>query len=566
MSLDAPPKRFLNQQMPARRLKSRRHEILAEIGLASLSGILWAFVCINFSAWPLAFVAMVPALFVIERASSKRRAMLFAWCVGLIGNACGFYWMIWTIERFAGLSRLTSLFLFFLICVFQALRLALFGWAVRVIREHTGLPLALVAPLVMVTVEMCVPLIFPYYIAMSLARQPLLIQFADVTGVVGVSALLMMVNGAIYDVMSNSHKRLAIVAASGSILIAVLCYGFIRLHQFAQKRALAPKIKVGIVQPNTVFADAGGGSQIQERKIADLQARAVELETGGADLILWPESSYPIWVSRQAAGDRSESDPLRIKSGFSVPLVFNATTYEPPLGSSHPYNSALMLDRDGKFTARYDKQNLFMFGEYTPGAEMFPWIEKFSPLSIQEFAAGRDIKTLPFHTGDGREWRLGPMICLEDIVPGFGRQLGALHPHLLVNLTNDSWFGDTSEPWQHLALSVFRSVELRTEMVRAVNTGVSTYVDATGRVYTESYVVDGAKNSRGADKIVAEVALMEGGHTVYALVGDYFGFICIALTLYLSLVLPRQRRQASSSRDGLVESESDGPTVLTRRD
>ncbi len=549
MSLDEPTGKFLNHLMPARRLKSHRHEFLAGIGLAALSAILWAFVCLNFSVWPLAFVAMVPALFVIERASSTRRAVLFAWCVGLIGNTCGFYWMIGTIERFVGLSRLTTLFLFLLVCGFHALRLALFGWAVRVIRNHTELPLALVAPLVMVTAEMCVPLIFPYYIAMSLARQPLLIQFADVTGVVGVSALLMMVNGAIYDVMSNSRSRLKIVAASCSILITVLGYGLIRLHQFTQRRALAPKIKVGIVQPNTItFANAGGGSQIEiQRKIADLQARSTELETGGADLILWPESSYPVWVSRQDAGDHSESDSLRIKRGFSAPLVFNATTYDPPLlHSSRPYNSALMLDRESKFTARYDKQNLFVFGEYTPGAEMFPWIEKFSPVSIQEFAAGQDIKTLPFHTGDGREWRLGPMICLEDIVPNFGRQLGALHPHLLVNLTNDSWFGDTSEPWQHLALSVFRSVELRTEMVRAVNTGVSTYVDATGRVYTESYVVDPAKDSRGADKIVAEVALIEGGHTVYALVGDYFGYICIALTLYLSLILPRQRRRQSN--------------------
>ena len=551
MSLDDPLRKLLNYLMPARRLKSRRHKILAGIGVAALSGILWAFVCVNFSAWPLAFVAMVPALFVIERASSTRRAVLFAWCVGLVGNACGFYWMIGTIERFVGLSRLTTVFLFFLVCGFHALRLALFGWAVRVIRNHTEQPLALVAPLVMVMAEMCVPLIFPYYVAMSLARQPLLIQFADVTGVAGVSALLMMVNGAIYDAMSKSRNRLKIVVASCSILIAVLGYGLIRLHQFAQKRALAPKIKVGIVQPNTItLASAGGGSQIQsQRKIADLQARSIELETGGADLILWPESSYPVWVSRQDAGDRSESDALRIKRGFSTPLVFNATTYDPPLlHSSHPYNSALILDRDGKFTARYDKQNLFMFGEYTPGAETFPWIEKFSPLSIQEFAAGKEVKTLPFHTGDGREWRLGPMICLEDIVPGFGQQLGALHPHLLVNLTNDSWFGDTSEPWQHLALSVFRSVELRTEMVRAVNTGVSTYVDATGRVYTESYVVEPAKDSRGADKIVAEVALIEGGHTVYALVGDYFGFICIELTIYLSLILPRQRRRHASKQ------------------
>ena len=162
------------------------------------------------------------------------------------------------------------------------------------------------------------------------------------------------------------------------------------------------------MQPNAItFSELGSSSQIlAQRKIADLQTRSAELEALGADLILWPESSYPVWVSRQAVGDRTEVDRLRIKRGFSVPLVFNATTYDPPLHSSPPYNSAYMLDRDGKFTARYDKQNLFMFGEYTPGAEMFPWIQNLSPLRIEQFAAGRDLTTFPFHTGDGREWRL----------------------------------------------------------------------------------------------------------------------------------------------------------------
>lgn len=547
MAVNDPPRKFLSRLMSARRWSNRRQEFLYGIGLASLSGALWALVCINFSAWPVAWVAMVPALCAIERASSTRRAVLFAWWAGLVGNACGFYWMFGTMQRFAHLPWLPAGFLFFLICGFHAIRLALFGWAVRLIRNHSELPLALVAPLVIVTVEMCVPLIFPFYLAMSLAGQPLLIQIADLTGVAGVSALLLIVNGAIYDVMSGSRRRRVIVVASGAILMATVGYGYLRTRQFAQKRALAPKIKVGIVQPNaSTFAD-GGNQILAERKIADLQSRSAELEAAGADLIVWPESSYPRWLSRQSAGDRPESDPLRIKRGFATPLVFNATTYNPPLSTAHPYNSAFLLDTDGKFKVRYDKNNLFMFGEYTPGAEMFPWIQNLSPLKLEQFAAGQSVETMPFQARDGREWRLGPMICLEDILPGFGRQLGALHPHLLVNVTNDSWFGDTSEPWQHLALSVFRSVELRTELVRAANTGVSTYVDATGRVYAETYAVDPAQDSRGADKILAEVALMEGGHTVYALVGDYFSYICIALTLYFSLLSPWLRHRQTSS-------------------
>ncbi|MBV9958980.1 MAG: apolipoprotein N-acyltransferase [Acidobacteria bacterium] len=535
---------FLKRPPPAQSVHGRTHELRRGLCLAAFSGALWALVCVNFSAWPLAFVAMVPGLFAIERATSTRRAVLFGWSLGLVGNACGFYWMFGTMRRFAGLPWWAAALLFLSICGFQALRMAFFGWALRLIRNHSGLPLALVAPVVLVTVELCIPLIFPFYLAMSVAQQPLLIQIADLTGVAGVSALLLMVNGAIYDLLSGAQRRRDIAAVSFAILLAAVCYGFLRVRQFTRQRALAPKIKVGIVQPNAITYALGGGNQVfAERRIADLQARSAELEAAGADLIVWPESSYPRRISRQANGDRPDSDPLRIKRGFNTPLVFNVTTYQPPLSSGQPYNSAILLDMDGKFRARYDKNNLFMFGEYTPGLATFPWLENFSPLRLEQFAAGGEINTLPFQTGDGREWRLGPMICLEDILPGFGRRLGALHPHLLVNLTNDSWFGETTEPWQHLALSVFRSVELRTELVRAANTGVSTYVDATGRVYAATYVVDPARDTRGADKVLAEVALIEGGHTLYALAGDYFSYLCIALTLYLSLVAPWLRRR-----------------------
>lgn len=178
-----------------------------------------------------------------------------------------------------------------------------------------------------------------------------------------------------------------------------------------------------------------------------------------------------------------------------------------------------------------------------PGMEVFPILRKVVPDSSGHLMNGRGITTFPIQTVDGRIWRIGLMICLEDTIPSFGRKLAGMKPQLLVNITDDSWFGDTSEPWQHLALSVYRSIELRTEMVRAVNPGISAYVDATGRVYAKTYASDPQKDMRGSDRILAEVALIEGGHTVYASIGDFFGYLCIALTLFLCQVLPRLRHR-----------------------
>jgi apolipoprotein N-acyltransferase len=167
-----------------------------------------------------------------------------------------------------------------------------------------------------------------------------------------------------------------------------------------------------------------------------------------------------------------------------------------------------------------------MFGEYIPFYEYFPQFKRIFP-EASNFARGTTVTTFPF-----RNIRLAPMICYEDIIPSFGRKLMELKPHLMINMTNDAWFGKTSEPYEHLALAIYRSVEHRVELIRAVNTGVSVIIDATGRVVkkTESYdpvITPGVPPS----SLLGEVALLEGGHTVYYYLGDWLGYLCLALLL-----------------------------------
>jgi apolipoprotein N-acyltransferase len=157
---------------------------------------------------------------------------------------------------------------------------------------------------------------------------------------------------------------------------------------------------------------------------------------------------------------------------------------------------------------------------------------------------GAGVVTFPLEH-EGQTYRIGPMICLEDILPYFGRKLARLHPHLLVNLTNDAWYGETSEPWEHMALSVFRAIELRTDLVRAVNSGVSAFIDANGRVYRESYAVDPAVHPKPPDRFLDEVALVEGGHFIYARIGDVFGYGCLLAALALWIQSRIQTRNRS---------------------
>lgn len=533
------------------------------LGIAAAAGVLWFLGCPPWNLWPLAWIAMVPTLVVVERASTTRRAFLYAWVTGTVGNLGGFYWIAELLKRFAFMPWVAAIPILLLFAAYQGLIFAAFGGVARVIRRHyPALPMALVAPLAMVTFELVTPVVFPFHVAITQAWVLHVIQVADLAGPLGVTALLLMVNGAVYDLWKDRGARARTSAIAGFVLLAALAYGHFRIRDVAQRRALAPQVSLGIVQPNVSFDMKGDDTreQFATRQLRDLHEQSRALAAAGAELIVWPETAYPYAISRREPGDFPADSGFRIHDGFDVPVVVGAVTRVPRRAGgarSLPYNSALMLDRDGRFTGRFDKQYLMLFGEYTPGRDLFPNLARLMPATAGHYARGDQTTTLPFVAPDGHEYRLGAMICYEDILPSFGRALAPLRPHLLVNLTNDAWFGETSEPWEHLALSVFRAVEMRTDLVRAVNTGVSAYVDATGRVYQRTYAVNPVAHPRGADHTLAHVALMEGGHTVFAAVGNLFAYLCALATLGLWLVLPRV--QARRGRRDAGGSAGDAP-------
>ncbi|MBI4510680.1 MAG: apolipoprotein N-acyltransferase [Deltaproteobacteria bacterium] len=504
--------------------------------LSILSGACVFLATAGFDVWPLAWIGLVPLLHAADRAPTARRAALYGLIAGTVTNVGGFYWVIGLLRRFAHLPTAVAVLLFLLLAAYQGLVFALFAGVVRRIRQGAPLPMALLAPLVMVTFELVVPLVFPWYLAITQAWQPHVIQVADLAGPLGVTALLCVVNGGVHDLLTGGRKRLVAGAVSLGILAGALAYGHFRIQQVAASRARAPRLPVGVVQPNVSFDEKGvENPRYRQDQLRDLQARSQELQAMGAELLLWTESAYPYLLLRAAKGDFPAGDPRRIQNGFNIPLVVGALTFEPWRDGDRkpPFNSALLLDRDGTFAARFDKNFLLVFGEYIPLLETFPWIQKLLPDAAGQFSRGREVRTLPFSQSDGTTVRLGPMICLEDILPAFGRKLAQHHPHLLVNLTNDAWYGDTSEPWQHLALAVFRAVEMRTDLVRAVNSGVSAFIDATGRVYAKTYAIDPQVTPRPADKLLAQVALVEGGHTVYARFGDVLAYACVGLSALL---------------------------------
>jgi apolipoprotein N-acyltransferase len=190
----------------------------------------------------------------------------------------------------------------------------------------------------------------------------------------------------------------------------------------------------------------------------------------------------------------------------------------------------LLSDAQGKVTGRYDKQYLLAFGEYLPFGETFPVLYEMSPHSGR-FTPGKSFEPLKL---DGHE--IAVFICYEDIAPSFVNEIMAHgDPDLLVNITNDAWFGDTTEPWIHLALAKFRAIEQRRYFVRSTNSGVSAFIDPVGRTISHT-------GTFRAEALAEQVAWMDGG-TPFRFYGNGPWWLVAVVGVGAAFMRPPRRRR-----------------------
>jgi len=254
-----------------------------------------------------------------------------------------------------------------------------------------------------------------------------------------------------------------------------------------------------------------------EASIVRVEATRQLAATARPDLVVWPENAWAAGLPL-----RVERAPEALTGGAAIALLFGSATRVRVRGEERGLNRVLLVDERGDVQGRYDKVELLAFGEYLPLADELPWLRSLSPRSGRVHP-GLRVAPLPF-----RGFRIAALVCLEDMLPRYVRRVmreGA--PHLLVNLTNDAWFGDSHAPWIHLALAQLRAVEQRRYLVRATNTGVSAVVDPLGRVVARS-------GSFTRETLDAEVAMLEG-RTPYQTLGDWPGVVALAALLWLAV-------------------------------
>ncbi len=561
------------------------------LGLSLLSALLmWAsFAPVNWS--PLAWLAPIPLFLLIRLRTPTQRMYLAAYFGGIAFYLPALQWM--------RLGDPTMYIAWWALSAYVAGYFPLQLWLSRIAVYRWSMPLVVAAPIVWVGLEFAKAHLLTgfawYFLGHTQYRWLELIQISDVFGAYGVSGVMAASAAAIASLAPQSWfatlrllppptdpsapadplTRLAEgvtpsrrwpAFAAAVLVAATLAYGLVRRGE----ADFTPGPRVALIQGNFVASlripqeDFG----LQYNTHMRLTALAVREQP---DLIVWPESMFRWPLTTAPAGlteDELQKLAPRVPPDFwRDPSVRETLVQEAQkTGAAMIYglecvdlqkdgrirqaNSAVLIRPETGFSARYDKMHLVPFGEYLPFKETLPWLQKFTPYP-SDFGLHPGTQPTVF---EHRQWRMQPVICFEDTVPHLVRHLVSTGSRdradvdLLVNLSNDGWFHGSSGLDQHLITSAFRAVECRTPLVRAVNTGISAFIDGDGAILEPEKFIDGdkqgrtsprdAKTGRWHKQLNAAQILtipLDPRRSLYVAYGDWFALGCLGLTIFSGL-------------------------------
>jgi apolipoprotein N-acyltransferase len=522
-----------HQEFTARVKRRRLIAAGRDAGLALLSPLLLLAANPPWDLWPLALVGLLPLYLAIRR-RPPGAAFVLGWLAGIVANVGGICWGVDLLERFAGMDRGTGWLTIGLVSAYQGTVFALWAGGTRWLGRRFGVSSLWAAPLLIVLLEALLPFVFPWYLAICVWRAWPLLQVAELGGPPAVSALVVLCNLVLLALVTAALRRQrpgrpALVALA--VLVGVVGLGLVRAGQVAGQRGAAPAIKVGIVQPNFGILSTETRKRKGQHYVEVLRKATERAGREGAELVLWPESMFPFLFDRQLEREYVKGHPWNLRGSYQGRLLIGLLSH--PFGEAHIFNSAALFSADGARRGLYDKNKLLVFGEYIPFRDRYPaWAKRMREKlpDWPDIAPGRETKVLV----DG-ELRVLPLICYEDLLSGYvlaATRAGS--PNLLVTLVNHAWFGVGAAPRQSLALSTFRAIETRRDLARAANTGVSSVVDALGRVLVEGPLHDVPRDKPLPPEVfVEQVHLLES----FALGPRTAPLFPLACGLALSLVI-----------------------------
>lgn len=498
--------------------------------LAGLAGIL------TYASFPrlnqgyLAWIALAPLLLAVDLTPRPGAAFALGMAAGLVQWIGLLAWIPPVMVRYGGLPLIPAWLLLALLASLLAVYPGIACAITRHCMRYGGPKLLLIFPFTWVTLEAFRTYFildgFPWLLTgYSQTERLSLVQISDVTGVFGISFLVVWINAALAFLIIRRGRyfaRFCPLGLGAAMLVGCLVYGQGSLKEWG---ATGASLKAAMLQGNLAFEEPR--SVLAWKFQQGYLRMADRLKEAPVDLLILPEA--PAALSLQFDADyRQAMESFAHRA--SLGLVLNNVHYLETTLATRYYNSAYFLGSDGRVRGRYDKMYLVPFGEYIPWKGLFFFVQTISK-DVSAFSPGDEFRVV-----DLGGHRLNAIICFEAIFPQLSRKFARLGSQLFVNLTNDGWYGDSPAPYQHLQMARWRAIESRRFLLRATNSGISAVVEPTGRI-------------QASTPLLCE-AICEGrfafldAETFYTRHGEVFAVLCAMISL-VAIVYCAWRRATS---------------------
>jgi apolipoprotein N-acyltransferase len=493
---------------------------------AALSGALLVLSFPLVNLWPVAWFFLVPLL-LCTRGKNGKDAFLLGAFAGVIAYLGLIYWVIVAVHRYGNIPLPLAIPILLLLVIYLSVYWGVFALFSSFAQEKREWIVLLAFPALWVGLEYLRSFLlsgFPWaLVGYSQYLNTVFVQIADITGIYGVSFLLILINTLLFlwIVSWSERKRGPILGTIFTMVLLALTftYGYWKINAPLKTEK---GLTVGVAQGD-IPQDVKWDSAFQKRTLSIYRDLSLELKGQSPGLIVWPETAVPSYFPSGTELDdkvmdiAQETGSYLLVGGLSAKekkkVVRGAT------GAIDVYNSAYLISPQRRIIARYDKMHLVPFGEYIPLSSRFPIFNKLA--GIWNIEPGK--KAVLFRLPRGK---FGVLICFEVIFPELCREFVRQGASFMVTITNDAWFGQTSAPYQHLSQATFRAIENRIWLVRSANTGISAFVDPWGRITKSSGLFTPAVLS---DEITFKANTM----TFYTRYGDLFALTCSLLGVVL---------------------------------
>ena len=486
--------------------------LIYRILLTLLAALLTRLALPGFGLPHFAWVALVP-FFLAQWGSTQRQRALLGLLYGVVFWSASINWLPDAMLNLMQVPIAKGVTATAMICLLHAIPYLLFGLCGRLFPDGEGVQDILRDAAFLTVLLTLSPTLFPGHLVLGLYQSPLFIQTVDLGGMPLLLFCVILVNLCGADLIRRQLAGIRLKAPCvliAAVMAFIILYGATRLKQLDNEAAAhkSRTLTVVAVQPD-IPTRAEGRDQENAITAAITATEEIVRKSPATDLVVWPE------IPRALFCDTREMEQLGFlphARSMNIPVMVNCIDGGAPI-----HNSAILLDGSGKTVSRYNKQLLFPFSEYIPWEKEFPLLRRLAP-SVSIYRPGTEAKVMDL--GFGR--RLIPLLCYEAIFGGPIRKGVTNGGTILINMSNDAWFGKSNASEMHFAFLPFRVVEYRTPLVRANNSGISAYIAATGEI------MPGTKTGLFQRVVQRQELFIPEKRSLYFHIGDAFLYLLIA--------------------------------------